>query len=228
MRKDKNIIILIIICFLTLPVLSASAKAPERPDIHQSFDTEKEAKIIEISGDSSKEVFERLTDIDFIINEKFMYKAIYEAFNHRQQEGINLALNYLRLPKREEINDELIDRSSYLHVARKVLEVFPDKSITLLVELYEYGNAVTRGNVIMASGKIDGGKPIRDLLINALDDKTFFEEESEMDGELLRICDVAYNQVVLRYKIKNVLRTIGYSHTIEVRDYHINILRSML
>ena len=44
----------------------------------------------------------------------------------------------------------------------------------------------------------------------------------------MRICDVAYNQLVLRYRIKNVLRTIGPIYRPENRDYHISVLKGRL
>ena len=43
----------------------------------------------------------------------------------------------------------------------------------------------------------------------------------------LRVCDVAYNLIVLHYGIQNVLRTIGTVHRIEVRDYHIDKLKGI-
>lgn len=44
----------------------------------------------------------------------------------------------------------------------------------------------------------------------------------------MRICDLAYNQLVLRYRLKNVLRTIGPVHRIETQDSHIEILKGKL
>ena len=50
----------------------------------------------------------------------------------------------------------------------------------------------------------------------------------ETVGEPLRICDVAYNQLVLRYNVKGVLRVIGTIHKIDVRNYHIEKLKALL
>ncbi len=74
-----------------------------------------------------------------------------------------------------------------------------------------------------------GGDVIRLLLIEALDDDTSCEDRlPETVGEPLRICDVAYNQLVLRYNIKGVLRTIGTVHNLEAREYHIQKLMDLL
>ncbi len=92
---------------------------------------------------------------------------------------------------------------------------------------YEDGDSITKCNVIRASGNVEGA-PIKALLIGALNDKSSCEDRhAEMIGDSLRICDMAYNQFVLRYKTKNVLRTIGTVHRIEIRDYHISILKNI-
>ena len=59
-------------------------------------------------------------------------------------------------------------------------------------------------------------------------DKSVCEEKlPESVGDPLRVCDVAYNQIVLHFEIQNVLRTIGTVHRIEVRDYHIDKLKAI-
>jgi hypothetical protein len=98
-----------------------------------------------------------------------------------------------------------------------------------LLELYANSPPLIKGNVIRVLGEMAGSVEIKTALINALDDTSVCgREDPEESGIPLRICDVAYNQLVLRYKIKGVLRTIGTVHTIEQRDYHINLLRELL
>jgi hypothetical protein len=46
-------------------------------------------------------------------------------------------------------------------------------------------------------------------------------------GDPLRLCDVAYNQIVLHFEIQNALRTIGTVHKIEIRDYHIDKVKGI-
>ena len=229
MSKEKYMIIITTLCCLLLPLICASAKEPVKPEVNHVFDVTREARINKVAAYSSKQAFEDLKGIEFFINEKMMHKAIFKAYKNRQQEGIGLALEQLRLPQMELQNGRLVDRSNSFHVAKKILQVFPDESIGQLCKLYKNGNAITKANIIRASGNIAGGQPIRDLLIHALNDKTLVEEDDfEIPGDPLRICDFAYNQLVLRYRIKNVLRTIGNSYRIEVRDYHIAILKNRL
>jgi hypothetical protein len=216
-------------CFAVLPVLSAYAAEPERPDVNTIFNIEREVEIEEIAGLSPGKTFNRLKEIDFLINDSFLSRAVFKAFHKRKTEGIVLALASLRSPVFEKKNDALISRTDEMFIAKRILEVFPEESAAGLWEFYRNGNAITRGNVIRASGQVAGGRAIADLLISALDDKDFCEEEiDEVPGMPLRICDVAYNQLVLRYKIRDVLRTIGTTYKLETRDYHIAILKDLL
>jgi hypothetical protein len=207
---------------------SGNAAEPERPDVNHVFDFEKEAKINDVVNLPTQEAFEKLKGLEFLINDNLLHKAVFKTFKNRKKEGINLALNYLKLPEREIINGKSIDRTNDFYVVKKIFEVFPEESVNKILKLYKNGDAVTRGNIIRASGNVSGNA-VRKLLIKALNDKAVCEEEyPEMAGEPLRICDVAYNQLVLRYNIKNVLRTIGNVYRIEVRDYNIDILKSKL
>ena len=217
------------IFFLLLTMQFASAIEHTRPVVDHTFAPEKEVKIREVKNHSLVEAFKGLQGTDYLINEDLLHKAIFTAFKYRSKEAIDFAINYLKLHVKEIIDGKLVSRVDDFHVAKKILHVFPDEAVDSLLELYSTGDAVIKGNVIRVSGKMAGGQAIKSLLIEALEDKTFCEERyPEMSGEPLRICDVAYNQIVLRYMIKNVLRTIGTAHRIEIRDYHINILKSSL
>lgn len=201
---------------------------PERPEVNYTFDFDKEAKINNLAVSNLKEAFDMLKGTEFIIDDKFLHTAIFRAFINRKRDAILLALDALRLPVITIKDGQIVNRSDDIFIARKIFEVFPEESVDKILKFYEEGNAVARGNIIRAIGNVSG-EPIRGLLIKALDDKTFCEEENpEMVGLPLRICDVAYNQLVLRYKIKDVLRTIGNEYKVETRDYHIDILKSKL
>ena len=230
MIKDKRITIAILtVSFLVFLNAVVGAEEPTRPAVDNTFDSKKEAKIQELTSLSIREAFNRLKGIDFFVNEDLLHKAIFSTFKYRRKEAIDFGINYLKLPVREIIDGKLVSRGDDFYVAKKILHVFPDGAVDSLLDLYSTGDAVAKGNVIRVAGKMAGGQAIRSLLIEALDDKSFCEERyPEMLGEPLRICDVAYNQIVLRYMIRNVLRTIGTAHRIEIRDYHINILKSSL
>jgi hypothetical protein len=229
MIKRINFFIVLCLSSLLFPCISVSAGEPNRPDVKKYFDFEKETKINEVMNLKSQQSFEKLRDIEFLMNDDFLHKTIFKAFDHRRADGINLAINCLKLPDTSATGARVSGKVSNFYIAKKILEVFPDDSIPRLLNLYKTGNAITRGNIVKASGMIAGGQSIRMLLINALEDKAFSDpEDPELDGPPLRVCDVAYNQLVLRYRIKNVLRTIGTGLSTETRDYHINILKQKL
>jgi hypothetical protein len=228
MKYIRVAIVVLTMSFVMLLCNSGNAEEPQRPDVYKALDSEKEARINDVSGLTPEGAFERLRGIDFVTDQDLLHKAIFKTFEHRKAKGIALALNYLKLPVMETKNGKLVDRTADFYVAKKTLEVFPDESVNKLLKLYNRGDAIVRGNVIRASGKISG-KAIKKLLVKALNDKTSCEDENpEMEGIPLRICDEAYNQLVLRYKVNDVLRTIGNGYTIEVRDYHIDILKEKL
>jgi len=216
--------------FLEAKGVLASATEPTRPAVgYPIFDAKKEAKINEIANLPLEEAFAKFKDEELVVNDTLLHKAIFTAFQDRRQVAIDLALEHLKLPIMETVDNKPVNRFDDFYIAKKILHVFPEESEDSLLELYESSDAITKRNIIYVLGQMEGSQAIRDLLIGALNDKTFCEvEDLEMDGPPLRICDAAYNQLVLRYKIKNVLRTIGTVYTIENRDYHIEILKSQL
>jgi hypothetical protein len=228
MKYARIVLNLLIISFLMALSNSGNATGMNKPDFTQSFDSEKEARVNAVMNLTTKEAFERLKGADFFVNKDLLHKAIFKTYDHRKAEVIDHALRYLTLPQRELINGKFVSRADDFYIAKNIFEVFPDESSGRLSELYARGNAVVKGNVIRSSGRIDVDA-ISKLLIKALNNKDFCEEETpEMEGIPLRVCDEAYNQLVLRYNIRDVLRTIGNVYTLEVRDYHINILKERL
>ena len=208
---------------------SGNTREPARPDVNKTFDAQKEARINEIAGLPVPEAFERLKTAEYLSNPDLMYKTISRAFSYRKKDTLTFARNYLRSPLTEVVGGRVISRLKEFTVAKRIFEIFPEDATPMLVSLYERGDAVTKGNIIQAAGNMAGGGEIRKLMIRALDDTSAYEEENpDSPGEPLRICDVAYNQLVLRYTITNVLRTISPLHSIATRDYHIAILKGML
>lgn len=214
-------------CLASLVAVSGAFE-PQKPDVNRVFDNKKEDVINKTSTLPSAEVLERLKGVDFIGEDDYISKTIYKSFQHRRNEGIALSLQNLSLPQRENVNGREVYRTKDFYIGKKIFEVFPEESIPRLLKLYETGDATTRGNVLRVSGNL-AGPEITALLVNALDDKTFCDpEDPEVEGLPMRICDVAYNQLVLRYRIKNVLRTIGPIYRPENRDYHISVLKGRL
>jgi HEAT repeat protein len=221
-------VLLLMIACLAPAVTAAIASEPQNPDTGRIFDKKTEDKINKTSSLGSEEAFERLKEVDFIVAEDRLSKAIHKSFSHRKNEGIEISLAKLSLPERAFSGGTVIHRANDLYIGKKIFEAFQEESIPRLLKLYERGDPTTRGNVVRVSGNL-AGTAVTDLLIKALADKTFCEQEDpEADGPPLRICDLAYNQLVLRYRIQNVLRTIGPPHRLENRDYHISVLRGRL
>ena len=218
---------LVVGCLASL-VAVAGAFEPQKPIVHRVFDDKKEDVIKKTSTLPSAEVFERLKGSDFIGEDDYISKTIHESFQHRRNEGIALSLQNLSLPQKENVNGREVYRTKDFYIGKKIFEVFPEESIPRLLKLYNTGDATTRGNVVRVCGNLVGPE-ITALLVNALNDKTFCDpEDPEIEGRPMRICDVAYNQLVLRYRIKNVLRTIGPIYRLENRDYHISVLKGRL
>jgi hypothetical protein len=231
MKSLRFISIATIVTFAYISLLygPAGAGEPQRPNTNKTFSPEKEAKIQALKSLGTKEVFDKLKSSDFRINKDFTHKAVYIAYTNRRAEAISLAQNYLVLPLIEVVDGRRITRGPEFNTAKRIFEVFPKEAISSLKTFYHRSNAITRGNIISASGGIAEEPAVKEMLIKALDDKSVAEEETpEMLGEPLRVCDIAYNQLVLRYSIRSVLRTICSAHRIKVRDYHISILQDIL
>jgi hypothetical protein len=226
-RCIPRVVLLVIACLAAVVTVTKASEHPN-PDTRRIFDDKTEDKINKTSILGSTEAFERLKEVDFIVADDRLNKAIYKTFDHRKNEGIGISFAKLSLPEREIVDGRVIHRTRDLYIGKKIFEAFPEESIPGLLKLYERGDSTTRGNVIRVSGNLPG-PAVAGLLIRALDDKTYCEQEDpETDGPPMRICDLAYNQLVLRHQIKNVLRTIGPVHRLENREYHISVLKGRL
>lgn len=212
--------------FFSLPV---SAQEPLRPFVNADLKAADEAKIDALRGMPAIDAIERLKKEVFLVQEDYLNKAVYEAFVSRSSEAVDAAISLLRLPRILEVDNRKIDRTPEMFVAKKILQIFPDESMRRIYDYYKASNVTARGNLIEALGQMSPLQA-REMLISALDDQSFIEEEDFEGGEgdAMRICDAAYNQLVVRYMISDVLRTLGRVHTLEQRDYHISLLKQKL
>ena len=227
--KRISIIVLISTLMISMNAFGDDFKEPNKPDTDKAFDSGKEKNMEEVASLAAEEALNKLKADDFLSNTALTYKAIHKAFNNRRQEILYLAQLYLMMPLREVVNGETETREKEFLLSKRIFETFPDESAPVLRALYNGGDEVTRGNTIRAAGQVAGGKEVKHLLIEALDDASSYEEMAPDDmGEPLRVCDMAYNQLVLRYSIRNVHRTIGPGNIIEVRDQLIEILKGMI
>jgi hypothetical protein len=169
---------------------------------------------------SIADIFEKLCEGNYIANVKLSEKAIAEVFAGFEENAVDYALNLLQSPSQN---------STKLVVAKRILAQFADLSASKLMISYPQLDESVNANIISSAGPLAFKPAIRDMLIEALDDKNFnYDNNSELVGEPLRICDIAYNQLVLNLNIKDVLRTIRTGMPVETRDYHISVLKAKL
>jgi len=234
MNLNRGITAMLMVTAISL-FLNAEAFAknsysePKKPDVSKKFDPEKEKKINDIAQLPMEEAFEEIKTDEFLSDPDLMYKAIDKAFSDRKADTVIYAANYLMSPLKNASDGKTSKRIKDFDAARRIFETFPEDATPILLSFYDGGNAETKGNTARAAGRVAGGREIRNLLMKALDDNAYYEEEyPDSSGEPMRICDMAYNQLVLRYAIRNVLRTLSPAHRVEVRDYHIGILKDAL
>lgn len=232
MIGSKTVVYCIMICVilscLDTPVI---AKKLVQPDVNYILETKKEKTIQGLEGLSVLQVFDRLKSVDILTNEKFLNKAVYYGFQHRKEAAVAFALNAMKQPTYQQSEDvAVISRGIDVYVSSKVFEMFPDETIDPLLQMYQNGDPITRANIVRASGAIVNHQSIHQLLLIALDDRGFYEEKERIEsiGNPMRVCDHAYNQIVLKYKIKSMLRTISPAHKVEIRDYHLEKLKQIL
>jgi hypothetical protein len=223
--KTKMSVMCCLIGFIALVIGSARADEPRLPDFTQTFNSEKEYEISQLESLSVADAIERLLSPDFFDDEAYLNRGVHVAFRNRTADAIEFALGYVRMTHIR--NSPEGTRS--LYIAKKICQIFPEESLPGLLELYNSDRPEIRANVIYVVGQMVGDPTIKALLIGALDDVSPCEDERlDATGEPLRTCDAAYNQLVVRYNIQNVLRVIGSIHRVDVRDYHIQIIKDLI
>jgi hypothetical protein len=225
----KKILIEMVVINMCLCSVGHAFREPVRPKVDFKLEPYKEYEVNSLVGEEVEKVFSRLKNNKFQNDSRLKQKAIHEAFKNRPQRAVRYAIG--RVASRPpSVEGNLWNRGAIDEaVGKNILEIFPDLAADMLPEAFYAGTPYARGNLVRAAGAIAGGEKVRALLIDALYDQDFCEPElPEMAGLPMRVCDVAYNQLVLRYNIPDVLRTIGVSHSISARDYHIDQLIQIL
>jgi hypothetical protein len=143
-----RIVLLVIACLASVATVAKATEHPN-PDTSRIFDKTTEDKINKTASLGSAEAFERLKEVDFLVAEDRLNKAIHKSFSHRKNEGIEISLAGLSLPGRTYVDGMVVHRTKDLYVGKKIFEAFPEESIPRLLELYERGDSTTRGNVVV-------------------------------------------------------------------------------
>jgi PKD repeat protein/uncharacterized protein YdeI (BOF family) len=211
------------------PVATAAFAPSSGMDRLNRLTPERESKIAELQNLTFEEAWDKLREVRFLANRTYFRVAISTALGDKSAEAVAFALEKLRSPRKEVIAGEDAYRIPEWRLTTEVLRVFSQDALGSLLELYRTGSPVVKRNVIHVLSGVPGERMIKDLFIKALWDRTFCQvEDQEVEGNPLRLCDEAYNVLVVRYGIKNTLRTIGTAHSLEARDYHIERLKSAL
>lgn len=204
----------------------AFAIEPVKPNTNLVFDYATEEKMNKIISLPSVDAFEKLKSLDFILNEDIFNNTVYRAFKYRKNEGINLAIKAITKKISKKGVSKIVDHIYELEIAKKIFEVFPEE-YQILVSLYNNGDISTKVNIINISA-VNSNIEAKKILLIALNDKTIYEDPYEETDIPMRICDFAYNQIVLRYNIKGIARVLGTIDTIKVRDNYISKLKAKL
>ncbi len=174
-------------------------------------------------------VFENLRQPQFLHHPEMAHALAAAAFADRKDEGIQFAIAQMEVPIIEKSDEGRQSHVRALLAAKRIFEAMPELSAPPLLDLYARSNAIVRANIIRAAGQIPGNEALQNLLLKALDDTTPCEPpEWNSGGPPMRLCDVAYNQVVLRYGVKDVLHTLAQPTPNEDRDYHLARLKEKL
>lgn len=190
---------------------------------------EQERNLRKLAAISLQDAFEELKKPEISASETVLDRGVSLAFAGNDEKAIAMAMNTLRSPRIQIADKKFVNRSDDFRIAKKIFQQFPDEAVKKLEEEYKKADPGLKGNIIQVLGGLSDEGKVKPILMKALNNDSFCEEEHpEMEGIPLRVCDAAYNQLVLRYRIKDVLRTISTIHRIDTRDYHISILKERL
>ncbi len=172
-----------------------------------------------------------LADSAFTEDSRLLLSEIPPAFEGRLEEAFSLAVEKLRRPAWPAAEgDDGFDAGALLF-ARTLFEAFPAEAVDAVLRAFENGTGVLRGNLILAAGSLirfDGR--IETLFLAALgnEEPATDPEAGDLEVEPFRLCDLAYNELVLHLQVPGVLRTLGPVHSLKTRDHHIGILKEAL
>jgi PKD repeat protein len=202
---------------------SLSTLSNESLVAEKTLSNEEQSAIDEMKSMSLTDVYETLSTPEYMTNETLCSAAIEQAYSGSEEQAVELAIARIKTP----IEDN--NGISEMKTAKSIIMQYPDIAIPRILSLYPQDDIEINANIITAAGVLAGNKEIKTMLTQALLDTDLTTDDNpELVGQPLRICDIAYNQLVLNLKIKDVLRTIGTGMPIETRDYHISVLKAKL
>jgi hypothetical protein len=170
-------------------------------------------------------LLEGLATPELLADDGLLRRAVLSACEPREAGAVDLALQRILAVSLQAGATGTASRDDAWAVAKAILEAFPAEAVPRLADLYGKADVGVRANIVRVLGNIDGGTAVDAMLLDALEDKRACQDlPPDAEGEPLRLCDVAYNQLVQRYEMNDVLRTLGSMHSQKVRDWHIAVL----
>ena len=200
-----------------------AAKEPTLPNVTKALTPEKELRISKLSTLSLTNCFQELKKNEVLSDKDFSNKTAYACFKARKSQAFGYILDRLNQPAQLTDGETVIPNYD-LYAAKAVSIVFASDAEELLVDTYRNADDLTKANILYVLGQMSGTQA-KNLLIEALNDQSVYEETSEeFEGIPLRICDMAYNQLRLRYadELVDLPRTISKVTRIETRDDYID------
>jgi hypothetical protein len=195
-------------------------------ELTQAVSSAQSQRILQIKDLTVPQIFDGLEDPNITADEDLMNIAISTTLEDKQDQAVDEAINRIKTDEMNKADANSYHKATNFYVARHVVNYFADVSANRIVNLYNDKDPHVRGRAVKAGGELSDNKSVKNMLVKALNDKSDSEDNiAEMEGNPLRVCDVAYNQLVLNEDVTGVLRTIGTGLPISDRDYHIDILK---
>lgn len=232
MAHSRNGLVFRIVLFAALPLTCLIAGAAPAPIASAAMANRATDAIGRLEGMTTEESFESLqsAEFSFLGRADLMRQIAPVVFAKRERQVVRHSLRQLKKPRLEMRGGRWVDRGDSHYVAKNILRGLPDVALPEILWLYRKADPMTKGNLIYVLGGMqDDRGVIMGLLVDALDDKTPSQYENpEVIGTPLRICDLAYNQLILRQKVHGVIRIIGNIHPTETRELNIGKLKDLL
>lgn len=132
----------------------------------------------------------------------------------------------LRHPTTDVVSGRVIDRTREVFMARQVLKAMGEPALQRLLELSAAEDPFFKRNILYALSDFDRQEAI-DILVTALDDRSQCKKVTpETFRRPLRVCDEAYNLLVLKLSPPGLRAPLGQVHTLDQRDERVAAFRA--
>jgi len=124
----------------------------------------------------------------------------------------------LRRPMADVVAGRVVDRTREVFMARRILKAIGEPALQRLLQLSGTDDPFFKRNMLYALSDFDRREAI-EILIAALDDRDQCKKVMpETFRRPLRVCDEAYNLLVLKLSPPDLRAPLGQAHTLNQRD----------